>query len=160
MATEKWIAGAVTTWQALFGTEINSLPNGSGVISSVVFDNTVNLDVFSVISINLGSVTPTGGFIGIYWYELNTAAGASGSSGLADGTVYGDGRFGSAAVGPPPSLWTAALIPCVAAAGIITGVVSKVPLPLKKAKAVLYNGSGVSLAATLNNVSIQRFNSS
>jgi hypothetical protein len=44
MATEKWVAGASGDWVAAFGSEINSLPNGDAVQSSITVANFTNLD--------------------------------------------------------------------------------------------------------------------
>src|ERR1700728_358406 len=94
MATEKWVAGSGVgfTWTALFGTEINSLPSADAVLSSIAVSNGTPLDMFMDVSFALGSVTTVGvPVLGLYLYPLNQ-----------DASTYGDSRFGSAAVGPPP----------------------------------------------------------
>jgi len=110
MATEKWIAGSGVgfTWTAAFGTEFTTTTcaSGSAVASSVVITNQTSLDVFCDFSFHLASlVVPAGTpFVGVYLYPL-----------AQDGSTYGDGRFATAAAGPPPSVY------CVGNIGVVVG---------------------------------------
>jgi hypothetical protein len=73
-----------------------------------------------------------------------------------DGSTYGDGRFGSAAAGPPPSNYYAGFCGLPASAGTQTGAFglpflgSRVLLPQGNFKPVFYNASGVTLSASGN----------
>lgn len=154
MATEKWIAGGLQglTWGGVgFSTELNSLANGNAVLmSGTALDNSTTLDVFADISVSLGSITPGSGapFIGIYIMPLNE-----------DGTSYGDGRFGSAAAGPPASAYFVGSVPCnPSSAGVVTGIIRGVVLPPGKFKLCLYNSAGVSLASSANTVDYRTYN--
>lgn len=144
MSTEKWIAGSGVgfTWTAAFGAEVTTtaLASGNAVLSSVIIDNTTALDVFMDVSISLASITPTGTpYIGLYLYPLNQ-----------DTTTYGDGKFGSAAAGPPASQYWAGNIPAVASAGVQIGMLRDIVLPPWKFKLVFYNVLGVAIAASGN----------
>lgn len=90
--TEKWVAGATAGWAAAFGSEVNNLPDGDSVLSSVAISNGGNYDMFCDVSFVLASINPTGvPYLGLYLIPL-----------LGDGSTYGDGRFGSQAAGQPP----------------------------------------------------------
>ena|SRR5271170_7595 len=155
MATEKWIAGSGQglTWGAAMGaSDPNSLAAGSAILSSVAITNATALDVFCDVSISLASVTTGAGapYIGIYRYPLNE-----------DGSSYGDGRFGSAAAGPPPSQYYVGLIPCVPSnTGVITGTIEGIILRPAQFKFVLYNNAGVALASSSNTVDYRTYNRS
>jgi hypothetical protein len=155
MATEKWIAGSGQglTWGAAMGSsDPNSLASGNAILSSQQIDNSAAYDVFADLSVSLGSVTPGAGapYIGFYLYPLNE-----------DGSSYGDGRFGSAAAGPPPSQYYVGSIPCVpSTAGVITGAIRGIILPPGKFKFVLYNLAGGALAASSNAVDYRTYNRS
>lgn len=152
MATEKWIAGTVgLTWTSSgFSTELNSLASNNAVLAASALVNGSNLDIFCDLSCSLGSITPGSGspYIGIYMYPLNQ-----------DGTSYGDGRFGSAAAGPPPAQYFVGSIPCVAStAGVVTGMIRGIIMPPGSWKWVLHNVSGTSLAASSNTVQYRTYN--
>lgn len=152
MATQKWTAGGVglAYVSAGFSTEVNSLVNGNAVLAANQLNNSTNLDLFSDISISLGSVTTGSGspYIGFYLYPQNQ-----------DGTTYGDGNFtGSGAAGPPPSSYYAGPIPCqVSATGVIVGTLRGILLPPGLFKFVLYNQAGVTLAASSNTISYRTY---
>lgn len=142
MATEKWALGAVNTWTTAFGTEFTTaaISNGNSIASSVVIDNTANLDMFLAVSILCASITPTGApymVVGIYPLHDNT-------------TQYGDGRFGSSAAGTIGGLYSARSVPMVAAVGAQYGVMFGILIPPLKFKLVLQNSLGVATAASGN----------
>jgi hypothetical protein len=153
VATEKWVAGSGQglTFGAAFGSELNSLASGNAVLSSVSIANGTPLDIFCDVSINLGSVTPTGvPYVGIYLYPLNE-----------DGTHYGDNRFTSTAAGPPSSLYLICNIPAVAAAGVVYGNnVRPLIMPPGTFKFVCYNGLGVAFASSANTIDYRTYNRS
>lgn len=143
MATEKWIAGSGQglTWGSAFGTEINSLGSGNAVLSSISVTNGTPLDMFADFSIVAGGTATTAApnYLGLYLYPLNE-----------DGSTYGDGRFGSAAAGPPPTQYYVGSISFAAAASTtIAGVTSKIILPPGTFSFVLYNNSGATLASSM-----------
>lgn len=150
MTTEKWVAGGVS-WADWFGSELNSLgTTNNAVLSSVQVDNTSALDIFADLSMSLGSVTTGSGspFIGLFLYPLNE-----------DGTSYGDGRFGSAAAGPPPAdYWVGNMGLPASTTGVLTGMVRGIVVPFGKFKLVLWNQAGVALAASANHVKGQTYN--
>ena len=144
MAVERWVAGVGIglTWASCAGSELNSLSNGNAVQSSVVVTNGTNLDLLCDVSISLGSVASGSGvpFIGLYFYPLNQ-----------DGTSYGDGRFGSAAAGPPPTAYFVGSIPVVASVtAVIVGMVRGIWLPPGSGVFTFYNQAGIATAASSN----------
>lgn len=152
MATEKWSAGAVASYAAAFGTELNSLASGSSVLSGTALTNAANLDVFCDLSISLGSVTPGGGapYLGFYLLPLNE-----------DGTTYGDGSVGaSAAIIPPNPYWVGNILCRPSTTGVITGTVRGIILPPSAFKFALYNLSGTTLPASGNAVLFKTYNRS
>jgi hypothetical protein len=155
MATEKWIAGSGVglTWTALFGTEINSLPNGDAILGSVAVANGTALDMFMDVSFALASVTTVGTpVLGLFLYPLNE-----------DGSTYGDGRFGSAAAGPPPGNYLSGQaglpVGTQALTGLFRGFMSgPLIIPPGTFSAVLFNGAGVALASSGNAIKYRTYN--
>jgi len=153
MATEKWIAGSLQglTWgSAGFSTEVNSLVNGNAVIAATQLDNSTALDIFADLSVVLGSITTGSGapYLGFYLYPLNE-----------DGSTYGDGRFGSSAAGPPPSLYRvgAIMLPASTTA-TLKGAIRGIVLPPGRFKFLLYNQAGATLAASSNTIDYRTYN--
>lgn len=150
MATEKWIAGSGQglIWGAAFGTEVNSLPSSDAVLSSVAIANDTALDMFADLSLALGSAAfAAPNRIDIYLYPLNQ-----------DGATYGDGRFGSAAAGPPVPNYFVGSIGLVAATQAQEGTLTGILIPPGNFKFVLMNNGGVALAASANTVSYRTYN--
>ena len=154
MATEKWVAGAVSTWTDLFGSELNSLTNQYSVLSSVVFDNTTAMDMFALVSFYVSSMTPSGSGINLqlYRYDLTVS-----SAGNADGTVYGDGLWTSAASGTPNAGWITNC-PLTAATGVVDWTTDLILLKPNKSKFLLRNNAGVNLPSSGTHISIKTFN--
>lgn len=150
---QRWIAGNGygTTWTAVFGTEFNSLPNTDAIESSIVVANSTALDTYMEISAAFGSITTTSGapYVGFYLCPLNQ-----------DGTTYCDGRFASAAVGPPSSsyyLCSIALIPSVTQ--VQEGSCGTLqPIPPGNFILVAYNLSGATIASSGNAIKAQTYN--
>jgi len=149
----RWVAGSGygANWTAVFGTEINSLANTDAIQSSVVVANGTALDTYMSISAAFGSITTASGapYVGFYLYPLNQ-----------DGTTYGDGRFASAAVGPPLPpyyLCSIALVPSVTQAQE-GSCGSLQPIPPGNFIVVAYNLSGAPLASSGNTVKAQTDN--
>ena len=144
MSTEKWIAGSGVglTWSDAFSTAtLNSIASGNAILSDVAIANGTALDMFADISIALGSaafVAPNA--IGVYIYPLNK-----------DGSTYGDGRFGTAAAGPPPRNYFIDNIVLVAATQAQTGALTGIVIPPGSFKFVLYNNAGVALVGSSGN---------
>lgn len=144
MATEKFIAGSVgLTWANAYtsAATFDSIANGNAILSDLQLDNSSNLDLFADVSIHLGSVTVAApNYVGLYLYPFN-----------ADGSTYGDGRFGSSAAGPPAApYWVGNfVVPTGAAAnnGTIRGIV----MPPGAFKFVIYNQLGVTMAGSGGN---------
>jgi hypothetical protein len=157
MATEKWVSGSgqgLSSWGAAFGTEINGgLVSGNAIQSTIVLDNSSALDIFADFSFLAGGTATTAApaYLGLYIYPLGQ-----------DGSTYGDGRFGSAAAGPPPQCyWAGPNIGFAAAAGTtIAGVWQRVILPPGKCVPVLYNQSGANLYNGANVCKYRTYNRS
>jgi hypothetical protein len=150
MAVEKWIAGSGVglTWTAINSTELNSLANGNAVLLANQIDNSTALDMFMDISIALGSTAfAAPNYIGLYLYPLNQ-----------DGTTYGDGRFATAAAGPPSPNCLIDAICLVAATQAQEGTLTGITIPPGRFKIVLYNQGGVALAASGNTVTYRTYN--
>lgn len=138
MAVEKWASNP--GWSSNMTTELNSIANGNAIASATAIDNSSSLNLFMDIAIALGSITPVvPNFLGLYIYPLNQ-----------DGSTYGDGRFGSAAAGPPGSNYYAGFISLVRAAQAQKGVCNRIIVPPGLFKIVVQNNAGVSLAASSN----------
>jgi hypothetical protein len=163
MATEKWIAGsgAGLGWTSCFGAEINSVIDGNAVLAGGAtvatnqIDNSASLDMFADVMFALGSwgaVSATA-LLSLYLYPLNQ-----------DGATYGDGRFTSAAAGPPAAQYFAGigvLVPSVTQAQ--QGHFKRpdgtpIIIPPGKFKFVLYNKSGATLAASGNAIYYRTYN--
>ena len=143
---DNWVAGSGVglTWTAAFGAEFTTttVASTNAIASSIVIANGTALDKYADLSIHLASavfVAPN--FIGVYLYPLNQGA---------PGTVYGDGRFGTAAAGPPPATYYVGSIGIVAATQAQDGILTGILIPPGSFKFVLYNGGGVTTAASGN----------
>lgn len=153
MAVEKWAAGSLIglTWgSAGFGTEVNSITNGQAILAATALVNGTALDIFADVSVSLGSITTGSGapFLGLYLYGLNQ-----------DGSTYGDGRFGSAAAGPPPQSYQVGYIGLGAAVtAVVTGMARGIVLPPGSWKFVLWNQTGSTLAASANTIQARTYN--
>jgi hypothetical protein len=139
VATEKWIAGSGVglTWTAAFtASTLNSIANGNAIISDLQIDNSSAFDIFCDIDFIGGSVTTVApNYLGIYFYPL-----------LSDGTTYGDGKFGTSAVGPPSQTYYRGSITLPVGTQVITGSLNQLILPPGRGKFLLYNQAGVALA--------------
>lgn len=149
MTTAKLVAATQSAFTSLMTTELNSLTSAQAILGSTAIDNATNLDLEVEFSfLGGGSVTAAGSpFLALYLYPLN-----------GDGSTYGDGRFGSAASGPPPQSYLAGYI-----GGIPTGARTvigsfarpdgqgfSIRLPRGSWKPVFHNGLGVNLSASGN----------
>lgn len=139
MAKENWVNGASSGWASAFGTEINSLANGNAVLSSVSISNGTNLDTFADLSLIAGATvtTATPWLIMFYLYPLNE-----------DGTTYGDGRFGTAAAGPPAKEYYIGSTNLQNTTITVQAVISRILIPPGTFKFLVYNQSGVAFAAS------------
>lgn len=150
MATERWIAGTgqgLSWGNAFTGSTLNSIASGNAILSDIAISNGTPLDIFADLSINLASaafVAPN--FLGVYLYPLN------------DASVYGDGRFGTSAAGPPPQNYAVGSIVFVAATQAQTGVLTRIIMPPGTFKFVLYNQGGVALASSGNTCLYRTYN--
>ncbi len=141
MASVTITDGAVSNWTAaLTGSTLNSLASGNALLGDTDIDNSSVGDIFIDFSLVLASgafVAPN--FVGLYLYPLGD-----------DGTHYGDGRFGSAAAGPPSSTYFARNIEIVATTAGQYGQALLVPLPRNIVRPVLWNKGGVNWASSGN----------
>lgn len=142
MATEKWISGSGQglTWGSAFSTEINAaIANGSAIASSIVITNGTAFDMFADLSWFAGAAVTTAApnNLQFFLYPLN------------NNSVYGDGRFGASAAGPPPANYACGSFGFAAAASTtINGTLTGILLPPGSFKFVVYNQSGIALATT------------
>ena len=144
MATERWIAGTGQTlsWADAFSTAtLNSISNGNAILSDLALDNSSNLNIFADISFAFGSITwAAPNFLGVYLYPLNK-----------DGSTYGDGRFGTAASGPPTANYWVGNIGFPTGAAASEGTLTRIILPPGGFKWVLYNQTGATLVGSSGN---------
>ncbi len=144
MAVEKWIGGSGQglTWGDAFSTAtLNSITNGNAILSDISITNGTALDIFADVSVAIGSITIAApNYLGIYLYPLNK-----------DASTYGDGRFASAAAGPPPSPYWVGNIVMPTGAAASEGMTRGIILPPGTFKFVLYNQLGNTLAGSNGN---------
>ena len=134
---------APATWQAAFGTEIDSLASGSYALSSVIIDNTSGLLTDGWLSLALGSVAPSaaGANLAFYMQCLNQ-----------DGTTYGDG-IASGTVLPVSGYIGSLSWPTSSTAAAQTGFMRISPeIPPTKFKLGVVNNLGSALAASGNTI--------
>ncbi len=154
MAVEKWVSGAVSAYAAAFNAaDLNSLPNGSAVLSSIAdIANGTNLDIFAALSISLGSITTVApSFLGVYFYPLNQ-----------DGTTYGDKYFASGvqvAQAPSGTYWVGNIAVGIGTA-VVTGTLDRIIIPPRAGRFLAYNQLGATLAASANVAKYQTYNRS
>lgn len=140
MATQKWLS-VLTSRATVLATELNALASAaysgaSGSGTGAILDNTGNLDTDCSFDVTLASYNPTGGGITILLLKS------------IDGTTYED---------PPSSTNPGFHMPQVtlpATTGASAKRVQSDPIKIGpfKYKAVMLNGSGTALGATLNTV--------
>jgi hypothetical protein len=133
------------TWQAAFGTEINSLASGSYALSSIIIDNTTGLLTDGTISVALGSVAPSasGASLAFYWQPLNQ-----------DGTSYGDGTPTGSVV-PVQNYIGSISWPTSATASALTGFLQVERIvPATSFKLGVVNLLGSALAASGNTIQV------
>ena len=133
MAVAKWAAPS-TRSANLAGTTLNSLAN-AGESTAVTYDNSANRDLYGLVTIKLGSITPaTGGSVAVR-VTLN------------DGTDTADRAGGDLYV-----------VPLVAGAGAKVAVLNMVRLYPYSMRFSLVNNAGVALAASGNELYVRPWN--
>ena len=133
MATAKWSTPS-TRSSNFASTTLNSLAN-AGESSVVTYDNSTNRDLYGVVTLKLGSITPaTGGSITVR-ITLN------------DGTDTAD-RIGG-------DLYVVPLTSGASAKVVIINMVRLYPLSLRFS---VVNNSGVTLAGSGNELYVRSFN--
>jgi len=151
MTASHWIAGSGVglTWTAAFGTEFTTtaLPINDAIASSVVITNGTALDMFCDFSVHIAAMTTTGApFLGVYLYPLNQ-----------DGSTYGDGRFATAAAGPPASNYSVGSIALpVVTTTATNGSLTQIVIPPGSFKFVIFNGTGTNSTPASGNTSSYR----
>lgn len=155
--TEKWIAGsgAGLAWTTAFAASLfNALANGNAVLSGVSITNGTAFDMFADLNIEFASITTTaanGNYVGVYLYPLSATTG-----------LYGDGKFGSAAAGPPPATYFVGSIVAPVGTQAVQGTLRGIVLPPGTFSFVLYNQLGVatSASASANTCTYRTYNRS
>ena len=133
MAVAKWAAPSARS-SNIAGTTLNSLASG-GESAVVTYDNSAALDLYSVVTIKLGSITPaTGGSI-----TLRVT--------LSDGTDTADRIGGDLYV-----------VPLTSGAGAKVAVINLVRLYPFSIRLSVVNNSGVALAASGNEIYVRPWN--
>ena len=133
MAIAKWATPSARS-SNLAGTTLNSLANGSES-AVVTYDNSTNRDLYGVVTIKLGSITPsTGGSITL-------------RATLNDGTDTADRIGGDLYV-----------IPLTSGASAKVAVVNMVRLYPFSMRFSVVNNAGVSLAASGNELYVRPWN--
>lgn len=133
MAVAKWAAPSARS-SNIAGTTLNSLASG-GESAVVTYDNSAALDLYSVVTIKLGSITPsTGGSI-----TLRVT--------LSDGTDNADRIGGDLYV-----------VPLTSGAGAKVAVINMVRLYPFSMRLSVVNNTGVALAASGNELYVRPWN--
>lgn len=133
MAIAKWAAPSARS-SNIAGTTLNSLANGSES-TVVTYDNSTAVDLYSVVTIKLGSITPaTGGSI-----TLRVT--------LSDGTDTADRIGGDLYV-----------VPLTSGAGAKVAVINMVRLYPFSMRLSVVNNAGVTLAASGNELYVRPWN--
>jgi len=133
MAVAKWAAPSARS-SNIAGTTLNSLASG-GESTVVTYDNSAALNLYSVVTIKLGSITPaTGGSI-----TLRVT--------LSDGTDTADRIGGDLYV-----------VPLTSGAGAKVAVINMVRLYPFSMRLSVVNNSGVALAASGNELYVRPWN--
>ncbi|MFN7433647.1 MAG: hypothetical protein ACK5YV_15025 [Betaproteobacteria bacterium] len=133
MAIAKWAAPSARS-SNIAGTTLNSLANGSES-TVVTYENSTALDLYSVVTIKLGSITPaTGGSI-----TLRVT--------LSDGTDTADRIGGDLYV-----------VPLTSGAGAKVAVINMVRLYPFSMRLSVVNNAGVTLAASGNELYVRPWN--
>jgi hypothetical protein len=133
MAVAKWAAPSARSAN-LAGTTLNSLAN-AGESTAVTYDNSANRDLYGLVTIKLGSITPaTGGSITVR-VTLN------------DGTDTADRAGGDLYV-----------VPLTSGASAKVAVLNMVRLYPYSMRLSLVNNAGVALAASGNELYIRPWN--
>jgi hypothetical protein len=135
MAVAKWAAPS-TRSSNLAGTTFNSLANG-GAGTAITYDNSTNRDLYGIVTVKLGSLTPTaGGSITLRVYS-------------GDGTDTPDLNGGSF------DSYTAALTTGASAKVVSFPLVRIYPFSMRLQ---VVNNAGVSTAASGNELYVRAFN--
>jgi hypothetical protein len=135
MAVAKWAAPA-TRSSNLAGTTFNSLANGSSG-TAITYDNSTNRDIYAIVTVKLGSLTPTaGGSITLRVYS-------------GDGTDTPDLNGGSF------DSYTAALTTGASAKVMSFPLVRLYPFSMRLQ---IVNNAGVSTAASGNELYVRPYN--
>lgn len=153
MATEKWIAGSLTSlnWTNAFSSStLNSLANQNAVLSDLAIDNSTTLDMFADISIALATAGFTSfPFVSFYLYPLQS-----------DGATYGDGQYTTATSALPSSVYFVGNIPLVAATAVQQGTIRGVMLPPGGFKWVIWNVGNATFSSSGNTCQYRTYNRS
>ena len=135
MAVAKW-ATPGTRSSNLAGTALNSLANGSAS-ALIAYDNSTALDLYAVVAVKLGSITPgTGGSVSLRIYA-------------GDGTDLPDASGGAF------DSYTAPLASGAGAKVVTFPMVRLYPFPCRLQ---IVNNAGVSTAASGNELYVRPYN--
>jgi hypothetical protein len=149
VAVEKWTAGNLQglSWgNAFTASTLNTLASGNAILSDLTLDNSTTLDMFADFSVALGSITVAApNYLGVYLAPLNQ-----------DGSTFGDGRFASAAAGPPSTTYYVGSIAVPTGAAANEGMVRGIILPPGQFKFLVYNQLGAALVGSGGNVAKYR----
>jgi len=135
MAIAKW-ATPSTRSSNLAGTTLNSLANGSAT-TLITYDNSTALDLYAIVTVKLGSITPTtGGSISLRVYST-------------DGTDTPD------SAGSAFDTYVAPLMTGASAKVVTFPMVRQYPF---SQRFQIVNNAGVTLAASGNELYVRPFN--
>lgn len=134
MAVAKWATPSARS-SNLAGATLNSLGNGSETATAITYDNSTNRDLYGVVTIKLGSITPTtGGSITL-------------RATLSDGTDVADRIGGDLYV-----------IPLTSGASAKVAVFNMVRLYPFSMRFNVINNAGVNFAASGNEIYVTPWN--
>ena len=144
----RWGLGTLApNWTAAFGSEINSLGVSAFALSSIVINNSTDLDLYADISFSVTGTTTTGTWpsLAFYLMPLNE-----------DGTSYGDSTPTGSAL---PVQYAECAVPLQVgvSGGVMTGMARGIVLPPGAFCFGVGNLSGNALASTGNTISYRTY---
>lgn len=139
----------IVTLTTLLSTELNSLANGSTIISAAI-NNETNEAMFMDMQLHLGSLNLSA--------QANPSVSVVFLESTDGGTTYDDGTAGATTSAHSPKA-PAAVFPLRLGAGaeVKEAVVSMIPIPPGYFKMEIKNSTGVAFAATLNTLKYRTY---
>ena len=131
MAVQKYVDGAAAPWQTAFNAaDLNSLANGSAILSSVAdIANHGAGDLYADLSFQLGSIVAASpNYLGVFVFPLNS-----------DGSTYGDNQLvaGTQAGKVPSAAYWGGNLMFPLGTATVKGTVTRILLPFRSLRFAL-----------------------